>query len=150
MEHKLGLPGPIAHDLVERFRFLEQLFVTFYSANSIMKLRYWHDGLSIERASKLYTRMTAKYMGISYPGEYWLLHHIMPDFHLYGPSYLLAQVRAHELRDALVSTFGRRYWQEKGAGRFLLDLMRPGRSIELGRFSKLDSESYVKFLKALA
>jgi hypothetical protein len=150
LEHKLGLPEAVASDLVERFMFNDHFFVTFYSANSLMKLRYWHDGLSIDEATRLYVELTAKYMGIKYPGEYWLLHHVMPDYPLYSPSYLLAAVRALELKEALTSRFGQRYWQEKGSGQFLLELMTPGRGIELGRFSKLDPGPYVKYLTGTA
>jgi hypothetical protein len=142
--HKLGLPEDVAADLVDRFSFNTQFFATFYSANSIMKLRYWHDELSINEASELYADLTEKYMGIRYPGEYWLLHHVMPDYHLYSPSYLIATARAFELKNALASRFGERFWQEKESGKFLLELMQPGRRIDLARFSKLDSQALVK------
>lgn len=144
LQRKLGLSENTALDLVDRFRFNDQFFTTFYSANSIMKLGYWHDGLSMGEAAKRYSELTEKYMGIRYPGEYWLLHHVMPDYPLYSPSYLLAAVRASELGKKLISRFGERYWQEKGSGKFLLELMKPGRGIELQRFSKLDTGPYVE------
>lgn len=147
LKHELGISDVVASDLVERFRFNELFFVAFYSANSTMKLRYWHGGLSFEQATRLYAEMTEKYMGIRYPGEYWLLHHVMPDYTLYSPSYLLAAVRALELRNALRSKFGEGYWKEKGSGKFLLELMAPGRGIELERFSRLDVGPYVKSLR---
>jgi hypothetical protein len=144
LQHKLGLSEDVALDLVDRFRFNDQFFTTFYSANSILKLGYWHDGLSMSEATKRYSELTEKYMSIRYPGEYWLLHHVMPDYPLYSPSYLLAAVRASELRKTLISRVGERYWQEKGSGKFLLELMKPGRGIELERFSKLDTGPYVE------
>lgn len=146
LTHRLGLPEDVAVDMVKRIRFNERFFAVFYSANSTMKLRYWHDGLSIDGASKLYADLTKKYMGIEYPGEYWLLHHIMPDYHLYSPSYLMASVRASELREAMLSRFGERFWQERGSGKFLLELMEPGRRIELARFSKLNPRAFTKQL----
>jgi hypothetical protein len=144
--NRLGLSLGVAKDLVERIRFNTRFFATFYSANSTMKLRYWHEGLSMEGASKLYADLTEKYMGIRYPGEYWLLHHVLPEYHLYSPSYLLAAVRAAELRRALVAKFGDRFWQEKGSGRFLLELMQPGRRIELGLCSNLDTKAFTQDL----
>jgi len=31
------------------------------------------------------------------PGQYWMLHHIMPESIMYVPSYLLIAIRAAEL-----------------------------------------------------
>jgi hypothetical protein len=146
LKSKLGLSEAVATDLVERLRFNELFFATFYSANSNLKLRYWKDGLSIEAASKLYSDLTEKYMGMRYPGAYWLLHHVMPEYILYSPSYMLAAVRAMELRETLATKFGERYWEEKRSGKFLTELMSLGRSIELGRFSRLDEGPFVKSL----
>ena len=150
LRHDLGLSGAVTSDLLERFRFNSLFFATFYSANSMMKLKYWREGLTIGEASKLYSDLTAKYMGIRYPGQYWLLHHVMPEYVLYSPSYLLAAVRASELKATLTAEFGERYWEERGAGKFLLELMAPGRRIELGRFSKLDETHFVKHLSESA
>jgi len=150
LQRELGLSEALTSDITERLRFNSLFFATFYSANSTMKLRYWRDSLSIEDASKLYSDLTEKYMGIRYPGEYWLLHHVMPEYTLYSPSYLLAAVRASELRKALVESFGDRYWEEKGAGKLLTEFMAPGRGIELRRFSKLDVDSFVKGLSGAA
>jgi hypothetical protein len=147
---ELGLSDAIATDLVERFRFNQLYFVAFYSANSAMKLNYWHDGLSMDEATKLYSDLSERYMGIRYPGEYWRLHHVMPDYILYSPSYMLAAVRAHELAEALRSKFGDKYWRENGAGRFLAELMQVGQGIKLDRFSRLDVNSYAKLLSQSA
>jgi hypothetical protein len=73
---------------------MELFFVTFYPANSLMKLEYWKENLSIHQASELYSRLIKEYTGFKMPGEYWLLHHILPESIMYVPSYLLAAVRA--------------------------------------------------------
>jgi len=146
LKSELGLSESMTSDLLERFRFNELYFATFYSANAMMKVRYWRDGLSLDGATKLYSDLTETYMGIRYPGEYWRLHHVMPDAILYSPSYLIAAVRAHELREALRSKFGEKYWRERHAGRFLLDLMRVGQGIRLDSFSRLDIDSYAESL----
>ena len=150
LQHGLGLSELVASDLADRFRFVEQFTMTFYAANAIMKLRYWKDRLSVDEASKLYSDLTAKYMGVRYPGEYWLLHHMMPEDILYTPAIPVATVRAFELKCALSSMFGQRPWQEKGAGQFLLELMRPGRRIQLDRFSRLDPSPFIRSLTVAA
>ncbi len=148
LKEELGFSDDVASDILSRFRFNELFFVAFYSANSTMKLEYWHNGLSMEQADELYSFLTEKYIGIRYPGKYWQLHHVMPDYFLYSPSYLIAAVRAIELAETLRSKFGDQYWKEKGAGTFIRSLIRSGQAIELDSFSKLDSSRYINRLKA--
>lgn len=142
---ELGLPGELAQDILERYRFNSLFFATFYAANSTLKLRYWHDVLDFESLDVLYSDLTERFLGIRYPGAYWKLHHVMPDYILYSPSYLIAAVRALELRSALVARFGETYWRERESGGVLLELMRPGQSLDLS-FSRLDEAAYVKSL----
>ncbi len=142
---ELGLPEEVAEDILRRFRFNKLFFATFYAANSTLKLRYWHDALSFEALDGLYSDLTQRFLGIRYPGAYWKLHHVMPDYFLYSPSYLIAAVRALELRSALAARFGETYWRERESGKAVLELMRPGQSLDLS-FSKLDEAAYVKSL----
>ncbi len=146
---ELGLPEDIARDILERYRFNSLFFATFYAANSTMKLRYWHDAPPFETLDGLYSDLTERFLGIRYPGAYWKLHHVMPDYIVYSPSYLVAAVRALELRNALAARFGEAYWREKESGKAVLELMRPGQSLDLG-FSRLDEAAYVKSLSAAA
>ena len=142
---ELGMPGGVAEDIIERFRFNSLFFAAFYAANSAFKLAYWHDGVQFDRLDRLYSDLTERFMGIRYPGAYWKLHHVLPEYFLYSPSYLVAAVRALELRDALVARFGERYWREPGSGKVVFDLMLPGQSLDLG-YSRLDEAAYVKSL----
>jgi hypothetical protein len=105
--------------------------------------------LSFEALDGLYSDLTERFLGIRYPGAYWKLHHVMPEYFLYSPSYLVAAVRALELRDVLVSKFGERYWAERESGKALQRLMRPGQSLDLS-YSKLDEAAYVKSLSSAA
>ncbi|HUI01303.1 MAG TPA: hypothetical protein VLU99_09155 [Nitrososphaerales archaeon] len=146
---ELGLPEGVANDIVSRFKFNSLFFAAFYAANSVLKLAYWHDRLAFESLDELYADLTERFIGIRYPGAYWKLHHVMPDYILYSPSYLVAAVRALELKDHIASRFGETYWRERGAGKALLELMRPGQSLDLG-FSKLDEEAYVRSLSTAA
>jgi hypothetical protein len=144
---ELGLPDEAAEDILRRFRFNGLFFATFYAANSTLKLRYWHDGLDFAALDGLYSDLTERFLGIRYPGAYWKLHHVMPDYFLYSPSYMIAAVRAMELRNSQVSRFGEAYWRERESGKELLGLMRPGQSVDLG-FSRLDEAAYVKSLSS--
>jgi len=146
---ELGLPEDVAHDILERYRFNSLYFATFYAANSTMKLRYWHDEPAFETLDELYSDLTERFLGIRYPGAYWKLHHVMPDYILYSPSYLIAAVRALELRNSLAARFGEAYWRERESGEAVLELMRPGQSLDLS-FSRLDEAAYVRSLSPAA
>ena len=130
--------------LTSRNKFMELFFVTFYAANSLMKLEYWKESLSIDHACKLYSRLIKEYTGFEIPGEYWLLHHILPESIMYVPSYLLAAVRAAELNTYMRDRFGDKWWKEKQSGRNLREIMGPGGSIDLSYFSKLDASTFLK------
>jgi hypothetical protein len=129
----------IINKLISRTHFMELFFVTFYAANSLMKLEYWIKNLSIDQACELYFRLIKEYTGFEIPGEYWLLHHILPQSIMYVPSYLLAAVRAAELNNYMINKFGEEWWREKEAGKDLREIMKPGAKIDLPIFSNLDS-----------
>jgi hypothetical protein len=130
--------------LESRTKFMELFFVTFYTANSLMKLEYWNKNLTVDQATDVYSRLIKEYMGFEMPGEYWLLHHILPESIMYVPSYLLAAVRAAELDHHMQNTFGDKWWTERGAGRVLRAIMEPGTKVDLSQFSKLDSNIFLK------
>ena len=122
---------------------MELFFVTFYAANSLMKLEYWKRDLSIPQACDVYSRLIKEYTGFEVPGEYWLLHHILPESIMYVPSYLLAAVRASELDRYLRNQFGDTWWREKEAGKNLREIMKPGAEVDLSIFSGLDSRLFL-------
>jgi hypothetical protein len=134
----------VRSELVSRNNFMELFFITFYTANSLMKAEYWRKNLSIEDANTLYSKLIKEYTGFEIPGEYWMLHHILPDAIMYVPSYLLAAVRAKELDIHLQNEFGEKWWTNENAGKHLREIMKPGAKIELERFSKLDSSLFIK------
>jgi oligoendopeptidase F len=131
-------------NLISRNQFMELFFVTFYAANSLMKLSYWKENLSIYKASELYSRIVKEYTGFEIPGEYWLLHHILPESIMYVPSYLLAAVRAAELDMYARNKYGDKWWKEKEAGKDFREIMKPGAKIDLSTFSNLDSNRFLK------
>jgi hypothetical protein len=130
--------------LESRNRFMELFFVTFYAANSLMKMEYWKENLSIDEASELYSRLIKEYTGFEIPGEYWLLHHILPESIMYVPSYLLAAVRAAELDSYVGDKHGDKWWTEKKAGKDLREIMKPGAKMDFSIFSSLNSNIFLK------
>jgi hypothetical protein len=134
----------VLDDIEARNNFMELFFVTFYTANSVMKAEFWRKGLSMRQASDLYAKLVQEYTGLETPGQYWMLHHILPDAVMYVPSYLVAAVRAAELEKQLQDMFGVEWWTQKEAGSHIRDIMRPGAKIDLPSFSKMDSGLFIK------
>ena len=100
--------------------------------------------MSIDEANERYERYTEEFMGMRLPGRYWQLHHVMPDYDLYSPSYMIAAVRAAELDRKLENLFGASWWTDKRAGNYIRAVAKDGASIKLSRFSKLDTRPYLK------
>ncbi|HEX6282213.1 MAG TPA: M3 family metallopeptidase [Nitrososphaera sp.] len=133
-------------EIEARNNFMDLFFVTFYTANSLMKAEFWHEKLSIEKASDLYARLIKEYTGFEMPGEYWMLHHILPDAIMYVPSYLIAAVRAVELDHHLQDKFGEKWWTQVETGKYIREIIQPGAAINLSRFSRLDSSLFMNEL----
>ncbi|HJS67801.1 MAG TPA: hypothetical protein VJ730_00120 [Nitrososphaera sp.] len=133
----------ILGEIEARNNFMELFFITFYAANSLMKAEFWRKKLSMEKASDLYAKLIKEYTGFEMPGQYWMLHHILPDAIMYVPSYLLAAVRAAELDSHLQDRFGEEWWAQTAAGSYIREIMEPGAKIDLSRFSRLDSSVFM-------
>jgi hypothetical protein len=113
-----------------------------------MKIEFWKKHLGVEEASELYARLMNRYTGIDMPGQYWMLHHILPDAVMYVPSYLLAAVRAAELEKLLKDEYGEEWWLDPKSGDLLKEIMRPGANLDIKRFSKLDVSHYLRQIGA--
>ena len=140
------VPKEVAEEAFERTSFMELYFLAFYAANSLMKIEFWEENLSMEQANERYERYTEEFTGMRLPGKYWQLHHVMPDYDLYSPSYIVAAVRAAELDRKLENIFGANWWTDKRAGNYVRSLASDGASIKLSSFSKLDTRPYLKSL----
>jgi hypothetical protein len=136
----------VLEEIEARNNFMDLFFVTFYTANSLMKAEFWHEKLSIEKASDVYARLIKEYTGFEIPGEYWMLHHILPDAIMYVPSYLIAAVRAVELDHHLQDRFGEKWWTQVETGKYIREIIQPGTAINLSRFSRLDSSLFMNKL----
>jgi Peptidase family M3 len=134
--------------IIAKNNFMDLFFITFYTANTLMKVEFWEKNLTIESASDLYSRLIREYLGFYMPGEYWLLHHILPEAIMYVPSYLVAAVRAFELERYVMTKFGETWWKEEEAGAELRKIMNPGAKLDLAIFSRLDTSGYLKELRA--
>lgn len=130
--------------IIELNNFMELFFIISYSVNSLTKINFWRKKLSIENTNKNYSELMKEYLDIETPGQYWMLHHIMPEAIMYVPSYLLAAVRAAELERKIEEKFGRNWWEQKEAGKYLKSIMKEGADIDLKEFSKLDSRILLK------
>ena len=139
----------IIEEIEARNNFMDLFFVTFYTANSLMKAEFWHKKLSIEKASDVYARLIKEYTGFETPGEYWMLHHILPDAIMYVPSYLIAAVRAVELDHHLQDRFGENWWTQVETGKYIREIIQPGAAINLSRFSRLDSSLFMNELMGI-
>jgi Peptidase family M3 len=136
----------VLEEIEARNNFMDLFFVTFYTANSLMKAKFWHEKLSIEKASDVYARLMKEYTGFEIPGEYWMLHHILPDAIMYVPSYLIAAVRAVELDRHLQDRFGEKWWTQVETGKYIREIIQPGAAINLSEFSRLDSRLFMNEL----
>jgi oligoendopeptidase F len=121
LQEDLGFPHQVVQDIMDRRHFMNLYFAVFYSANSLMKLAYWHDQLSFDQASKYWQQLTKQFY-TEIPGNYWLIHHIMANYDIYAPSYVLATIRVAGLRKQLVKEYGERWWHEPAAGKYIAGL----------------------------
>ncbi|NOJ32568.1 MAG: hypothetical protein DA329_10565, partial [Candidatus Nitrosocosmicus sp.] len=51
-------------EIIELNKFMELFFVVFYSVNSLTKMKFWSDSLSIEDMNEIYSEMMMKYTGL--------------------------------------------------------------------------------------
>ncbi len=130
-------------DLRMRRHFINLYFLTFYAANSLLKLYFWKHRLSFDEMKKKYEELTKRFMGYSLPGEYWLLHHIMPNYDLYAPSYLVAGVRVGEFYEFLRNEHDDDWWKKPAAGEIVKKLASERAEVKF-EFSRLDPRPYIE------
>ncbi len=148
LREELHLPSPAVREIIDRRLFMQLFFVVFYSANSLMKLSFWRDGLSYEEASQYWQELTRKFF-IETPGDYWLLHHIMSDYDIYAPSYLVAAIRVASLKKHLRTEYGERWWHSSDAGRYIQHLAATRGEFPTHIFP-LDTQLFLKELKTIS
>jgi len=121
LKDDLGLRDGAVLDILDRRHFMDLAFLTFYAANGIMKMEFWRNHYSVEQAAKRWQELTKRFF-IEVPGYYWVLHHIMPNYDMYSPSYVIAAVRVDAIRKRLAEQFGEEWWKRREAGAFVKEL----------------------------
>ena len=145
LAEEIGMPADVIAGISARERFMEWSFLVFYGANSLFKILFWEDGLSVAAGDAVYATLYADLVGQTIPGRYWQTHHVTGMYDIYAPSYLLAKVRMEELKTRLRGEYGDAWWRSAKAGVYLRDtLMGPGRAIDPAPFSRLDEGPYLR------
>jgi hypothetical protein len=148
LREDLGFKDEAIKDIVDRVRFMNLAFLTFYAANSIMKMEFWKNSYSIEQAAKRWQELTKRFF-METPGYYWILHHVMPNFDIYSPSYVIASVRVASLEEKLAQDFGEAWWRKPEAGELIKQLAQTRGEFDI-RAWKLDPEMYLYEQKTLS
>jgi len=148
LKDDLKLEKTTVDDVLDRTHFMNLAFLTFYAANSIMKLEFWKKNYTIEEASKRWQELTKRFF-IETPGNYWLLHHVMPNYNLYSPSYVIASMRVAAIRERLVEDYGEEWWRNPKAGEFIKQLAQTRGEFDVKAW-KLKPETYLEEQNALS
>ena len=142
LERDLKMDEKAVIDIVDRERFMNLAFLTFYAANSIMKIEFWKKSYSLKEASKRWQELTKRFF-IEVPGDYWLLHHVMPDNDVYSPSYVIAATRVAAIKEQLTEDFGEIWWRNKRAGDLVKELAKTRGEFDVKAW-KLDPDLYLE------
>jgi len=142
LAQELKLEKQAISEILDRVKFMNLAFLTFYAANSIIKAEFWKKGYTIEQAAERWQGLTKRFF-IETPGNYWLLHHVMPNYDLYSPSYVIASVRVTTLKEKLKEEHGEAWWRNREAGRYVRELAETRGEFNIKEW-KLDSSAYLR------
>ncbi|MFX0050457.1 MAG: M3 family metallopeptidase [Candidatus Hodarchaeota archaeon] len=142
LKQEMKLAEEVIQDIQDRRHFMNLFFLVFYASNSLMKLEYWKNNYSLEEASSRFQELTRRFFW-EIPGNYWLLHHVMPDYDIYAPSYILASIRVKEWIEQMVDEYGEEFWKDKQAGTVFRDLAATRASFDLSVWD-LDPKPYLE------
>ena len=153
LKHELGLTDEAIQEVLDRRYFMNLYFLVFYASNALMKIDFWKRDFSIEESSKRFQELTKRFYW-EIPGDYWLTHHIMPNYDVYAPSYMLASVRVKEWMNQMIDEFGETFWrgnEAKQAGTVIRDLAATRGTFDLTVWDMnprpyLDEQSQFSFL----
>lgn len=142
LTQELKLEQTAVREILDRVKFMNLAFLVFYAANSIMKTEFWKNNYTVDQAAGRWQRLTKRFF-IETPGYYWLLHHVMPNFDLYSPSYVLASVRVTTIKQKLESEYGEPWWKNPQAGEYVRELARTRGEFNIKQW-KLNPNTYLK------
>jgi hypothetical protein len=139
---ELRLDRASVQEILDRVKFMNLAFLVFYAANSIMKTEFWKNNYTVQQAADRWQRLTKRFF-IETPGYYWILHHVMPDYDLYSPSYVIASARVTTIWRRLTSEYGDPWWRNPEAGQYVRELAKSRGEFNIRQW-KLDPSSYLK------
>jgi hypothetical protein len=145
LKNELGLNEDVIQEILDRRHFMNLYFLVFYAANALMKIEYWKQDYSFEEASKRFQELTKRYFW-EVPGDYWLTHHITPNYDVYAPSYMLASIRVKEWMNQMIDEFGEEFWRGDAAtqvGAVIRDLAVARGEFDLSVWD-MDPQPYLK------
>ncbi len=142
----IGFKDETANELKTRTRYKELYGAAFYCANSLFKIDSWEKQVPFDELAPLYAKYVKECMGLEIPGEYWLLHHILPDSLMYVPSYMLAEMQVSELHARFEKEHGPNWWASKKVGVEVDALMNPGSDSPAATFEKINPKMMIKNL----
>ncbi len=148
LRQDLKLEETTVREITDRVRFMNLSFLTFYAANSIMKMEFWKNNYSIEQAAKRWQELTRRFF-IETPGNYWILHHVMPNYDMYSPSYVIAAVRVATIRERLTKDYGETWWRKIEAGKFIKQIAQTRGEFNIKKW-KLNPDTYLNEQKSLS
>ena len=148
LSQALKLGDTAVKEVVDRVRFMNLAFLVFYAANSIMKMEFWKNNYTVEEAAERWQELTKSFF-IETPGDYWILHHVMPNFDMYSPSYVIATVRVVTIKEKLAQNYGDTWWHNPEAGKFIKQLAQTRGEFDIKDW-KLDPDGYLSEQKALS
>ena len=143
----LKLEEAAVREIIDRVRFMNLVFLTFYAANSIMKMEYWKNNYTIEQAARKWQELTKRFF-VETPGNYWILHHVMPNYDMYSPSYVIAAVRVATIKEKLSQDYGETWWKNLKAGEFIKQLAQTRGEFNIKAW-KLNPDIYLDEQKSL-
>jgi hypothetical protein len=110
-----------------------------------MKAEFWQKNLSMEKATETYAKLIGTYTGFEMPGEYWMLHHILPDAIMYVARCLIAAILAAELLIIHRTTLEKKMVDiEVEAGKYIREIVELEAAIDLSStISRLDSSLFM-------
>jgi len=148
LRQDLKLEETAIREIVDRVRFMSLAFLTFYAANSVMKMEFWKNRYTVEQAAQRWQELTKRFF-IETPGNYWILHHVMPNYDMYSPSYVIAAVRVAALKEKLAQDFGETWWRDPKAGEFIMQLAQTRGEFNIKAW-KLDPDMYLNEQKSIS
>lgn len=148
LKNVLKFKDTVIQEIIDRRKFVNLFFLVFYAANSLMKIEFWKNSYTAEEASIRYQELTKKFF-IEIPGNYWLLHHIMPNYDLYSPAYMIAAVRVNSIVNEFKEQYGKEFWLKKETGQRFRELAASRGKFDLKEFD-LKPEKYLEQQKSLS